>query len=56
MTRGFIFWIIMLILLIVGVLWHFGTLGMFGPIGFGGIAYILFGLLGWQVFGPPVRG
>ena len=56
MTRGLIFWVIMLILLIVGVLWHFGTLGMFGPIGFGGIAYILFALLGWQVFGPPIRG
>ena len=56
MTRGLIFWVIMIILLIVGGLFYFGTLGAFGPLGLGIVAYILFGLLGWQVFGPPIRG
>jgi hypothetical protein len=56
MTRGLLFWVIMIILLILALCWHFAVLGAYGPIGVGVVGYILFGLLGWQVFGPPVRG
>jgi hypothetical protein len=56
MTRGLIFWVIMLILLILAICWHFGVLGAFGPLGLGVVGYILLTLLGWQVFGPPIRG
>jgi hypothetical protein len=56
MTRGLIFWVIMLVLLILAICWHFAVLGAYGPIGVGVVAYILFVLLGWQVFGAPIRG
>lgn len=56
MTRGLIFWVIMLIMLILAICWHFALLGAYGPIGMGVVVYILLVLLGWQVFGPPIRG
>jgi hypothetical protein len=56
MTRGLMFWVIMLILLVLAICWHFALLGAYGPIGVGVVAYFLFLLLGWQVFGAPVRG
>jgi len=56
MTRGLIFWVLMLI-------WFVFSLAVFG--GFVGGVYavsgtrlldfILFLLLGWQVYGPPVH-
>lgn len=55
MSRGLIFWVLMLI-------WLVFSLAVFG--GFGGVylaratpllEFILFLLLGWQVYGPPVR-
>ena len=55
MTRGLIFWVLMLI-------WFVFSLAVFG--GYGGaygvkasalLEFILFLLLGWQVYGPPVR-
>jgi predicted membrane channel-forming protein YqfA (hemolysin III family) len=56
MTRGLIFWVIMLIMLILAICWHFALLGPYGPASMGVVSYILFVLLGWQVFGPPIRG
>lgn len=56
MTLGLAFWIIMLIWLVFGLSVHFGYLG--GPYGFVGstiLLFILFGLLGWAVFGPPLH-
>jgi hypothetical protein len=58
LTLGFLFWLIWILCLIfggVGVLrtdpagrWHFG--------GFSLVLWILLGLLGWQVFGSPLKG
>lgn len=54
MSRGLIFWIIMLIWLIVYLL------GAFGLWAYGGrvsvlVEFILFLLLGWQVYGKPIQ-
>lgn len=55
MTLGLAFWIIMLIWLVFGGLVHFGMVG----VAYAGVGtlllFVLFMLLGWQVFGPPLR-
>jgi hypothetical protein len=56
MTRGTIFWILMLIWFAFMVAVFGGFAGRYGPEGNGLLAFILFLLLGWQVYGPPVRG
>jgi hypothetical protein len=56
MTRGLIFWVLMLVWLVFGVLAHFGLVGGYGVAGSTLLLFILFGLLGWQVFGPPIKG
>jgi hypothetical protein len=56
MTLGLCYWVLMLIWLVSSLLSHFGYVA-------GGIAlgvnvvllFILFLLLGWQVFGPPLH-
>lgn len=54
MTRGLAFWILMLLWLVLGVAWHFGLWGV--PVwGIAILPFLLFGLLGWQTFGPPLR-
>lgn len=55
MTKGLAFWVIMIIWLIFAIVWHFGLVGGFGPIGAMAIVFVLFCLLGWQVFGAPIR-
>lgn len=60
MTRGLIFWVLMLIWLVFGLVVFSGY--AYGPsghyfVGAGNLLqFILFLLLGWQVYGPPVRG
>jgi len=56
MTRRLMFWVIMLVWLIWGIAWHFAVVASFGPLGSVVLLFLLFGLLGWQVFGPPVQG
>jgi hypothetical protein len=57
MTRGLIFWVLMLIWLVFGIIWQFGVIpASFGLAGGAFLLFVLFFLLGWQVFGPPVRG
>ena len=55
MTLGLAFWIIMLIWLVFGGLVHFG----FVAAAYAGastlLLFVLFGLLGWQTFGPPLH-
>jgi len=56
MTLGLCYWILMLIWLAFGLLAHFGVVA--GPYRVGVNAvllFILFLLLGWQVFGPPLH-
>ena len=57
MTRGLIFWVLMLVWLVFGIVWHFGVVGApYGILGGVLLLFILFALLGWQVFGAPIRG
>ncbi len=61
MTRGLIFWVIMLVWFVFALLINFApsTLGSWGRFGAGAdtlLFFVLFLLLGWQVYGPPVRG
>jgi len=55
MTLGLAFWILMLIWFVFGVLIHFGFAGSYGVIGNTVLIFVLFLLLGWQVFGAPLR-
>jgi hypothetical protein len=61
MTRGLIFWVLMLIWFVFALVINFGGPMMGGYAHGGEIAntflfFILFVLLGWQVYGPPVHG
>lgn len=55
MTLGLAFWIIMLVWLVFGALLHFGMVAST----WGGastlLLFVLFGLLGWAQFGPPLH-
>jgi len=59
MPKGLLFWIVMVVWLLVGV-WGYwpagGAAPAYGPLGWGLVLFVLVGLLGWQVFGPPLRG
>ena len=56
MTLGLCYWILMLVWLVWGLLVHFGTVtGAYGVSGNAVLLFILFLLLGWQVFGPPLH-
>jgi hypothetical protein len=57
MTRGLIFWVLMLVWAVFALAVFGGIIA--GPYAAGGnrlLDFILFLLLGWQVYGPPVRG
>lgn len=55
MTLGILFWVLWIIALIFGLALHSGYIGGYGLIGGSLLTFVLFGLLGWQVFGPPVH-
>jgi hypothetical protein len=56
MTLGLCFWIIMLVWLVFGILVHFAIVaGAYSVLGGTVLLFILFFLLGWQVFGPPIH-
>lgn len=61
MRAGIWFWIIYVICLLFGIWFSWPTgqavgLVHFAPLGGSLIVFILIGLLGWKVFGPPVQG
>ena len=57
MTRGLIFWVLMLIWFVFALALFGGFIGgRFAEGGSSALLFILFLLLGWQVYGPPVRG
>jgi hypothetical protein len=56
MTRGLIFWILMLIWFVFMLAAFGGFVGRYGAEGNNLLLFILFLLLGWQVYGAPVRG
>lgn len=56
MSRGTIFWTLMFLWLIFGAVAYFGS-GPYVKWGLAGndlLTFILFGLLGWKVFGPAI--
>jgi hypothetical protein len=59
MQKGLLFWVLMLFWLLVGA-WGFwpgtGAVLPYGTIGWGLVLFLLVGLLGWKVFGPPLQG
>jgi hypothetical protein len=55
MSRGLAFWVLMLVWLVWGLAWRFGMVGIAGPYGGAVLLFLLFALIGWQVFGPPLR-
>lgn len=57
MTRGFIFWIIMLLWVLFWLVGYtdYGTRAYYHS-GFNAVTFTLFVLLGWQCYGPPVKG
>ena len=55
MTRGLLFWLLMILWalsVLFGVRW-FGEYAVYASTG---LLLVLFGLLGWQVFGAPIKG
>jgi hypothetical protein len=55
MSLRLLFWVIMILWLLFGILvpaWgHFS----WGFVGGNGLMFVLFFILGWRVFGPPIR-
>lgn len=56
MSIGFIFWLLMILWLLFGIVWRAEIPG--GRVGWAGgmFAFILFFLLGWKVFGFVIHG
>lgn len=55
MTRGLLFWILM-ILWFLSVVFGVDVLGKNALYVSNGLLLVLFTLLGWQVFGAPIKG
>jgi len=61
MTVGFLFWFLMLVFLLLGLYWigpppAEGRPAWLRPRGLLALLYVLLFLLGWQVFGWPIKG
>lgn len=57
MSFSLCYWILMLIWLIFGLWSNWpATSASVRPLGGTALLFILLVLLGWQVFGPPIRG
>ena len=54
MTLGLAYWVLMLIWLAFGLAIHFGYVNVWGGVNLI-LLFLLFALLGWQVFGPPLH-
>jgi len=57
MTRGLLFWILMILWVIFSIWWFWPAAGgSYVVLGFPVLIFILLALLGWQVFGAPIKG
>jgi hypothetical protein len=60
MSKGLAFWLIFLICVIFGVYLGWPEQGAgyisFRPLGMNLVQFLLIGLLGWSVNGPPIKG
>jgi hypothetical protein len=57
MPLGIAFWVIMLVWFVFGLLTHFGVVasGAWGAQVNAVLLFVLFAILGWQVFGPAIH-
>jgi len=56
MTLGLAFWVLMLIWAVFGILTHFGIVyGVYSATANVVLLFVLFLLLGWATFGPPLH-
>ena len=55
MTLGLAFWILMLIWFVFGLFSHFYSVGPYGTVVSTLLLFVLFVLIGWQVFGAPLH-
>ncbi len=57
MPLGVAFWVIMIVWFVFGLIMHFGviTASVWGATVSSVLLFVLFGILGWQVFGPAVH-
>jgi hypothetical protein len=56
MALGLAFWVIMLVWAVFGLLVHFAVVaGAYTFVGNSVLLFVLFLILGWQVFGAPIR-
>lgn len=56
MTKAFVFWLLMLLWLIFGFYFFWPVGGAYWSLGVPLLVFVLFAILGWHVFGPPVKG
>ena len=56
MTKGIVFWMLMILWMLFGLLTHFHVITWpHGPFISGLLLWVLLGLLGWQVFWPMIK-
>jgi len=57
MSKGLIFWLLMLLWFLFGIYWAWPELriGSYGLAGSNLVLFILLVLLGWRTYGPPVK-
>jgi len=55
MTMGLIYWVMMLIWLLFGILTYNGIATHYAVLGNTVFLFVLFVLLGWKVFGRPIQ-
>lgn len=57
MPLGIAFWVIMIVWFVFGMVLHFGVIGAaaWGAAVSSILLFVLFAILGWQVFGPVVH-
>lgn len=55
MSAGIWFWIIYVVVFLLGGFWGFRDPAYRGWIWPGAVVYVLIGLLGWGVFGAPLK-
>jgi ABC-type polysaccharide/polyol phosphate export permease len=57
MPLGVCFWVIMVVWFVFGLIMHFGVItgAVWGTTVSSVLLFVLFGILGWQVFGPAIH-
>jgi hypothetical protein len=59
MKIGLLFWILMLVWLLFGLWWQWPASNSaafsFAPVGGSVLLFVVVGILGWKVFGPPLQ-